>query len=371
LIAIGGGAFAKYAGVIYSHIDSNTATSDLGYGALGGGLMTQQPYLYTSTISRNAVVIHAGSSTGGTGNVGAGGGLIAENGGTLQSSTISGNRMTCTSANLTSYNTACVGAGVVNSYSGSGGSGYPFAVYDSTISGNATTCSSGGALCLAGGMDSKYEMNIAQSTISGNSAQIGAALMLKYAGKGGVSIYNTTIAANSAADTGGGIYEYTGGRIAPTSTPPAPITLVSSIVANNSTAGAPDDIYLSDTQSLTISGASNLVMAASPSITLPGGTLGADPLLGSLANNGGPTLTMGLLAGSPALGVGINPNGYTNDQRGTGFPRTVGGLTDIGAFQGTVAAPAAKIPAPTLSTWGLGLLAGLLGLFGWRRRHTA
>jgi hypothetical protein len=108
-------------------------------------------------------------------------------------------------------------------------------------------------------------------------------------------------------------------------------------------------------------------MAASANITLPGGTLSADPLLGPLANNGGPTLTMGLLAGSPALGVGSNPNDYTYDQRGPGFPRTVGGLTDIGAFQGTVAAPAAKIPAPTLSTWGLGLLAALFGWLGWRR----
>jgi hypothetical protein len=90
-------------------------------------------------------------------------------------------------------------------------------------------------------------------------------------------------------------------------------------------------------------------------------------MLGPLANNGGPTLTMGLLAGSPALGAGSNPNEYTNDQRGPGFPRVVNGSVDIGAFQGTVAAPTPPVPAPALSAWALGLLAGLLGWLGWRR----
>ncbi|MGH8091298.1 MAG: IPTL-CTERM sorting domain-containing protein, partial [Rudaea sp.] len=129
--------------------------------------------------------------------------------------------------------------------------------------------------------------------------------------------------------------------------------------------------YLRGSYTLTIAGTNDLVMAATPNITLPGATLSADPLLGPLANNGGATLTMGLLAGSPALGVGINPNAYANDQRGPGFPRTVGGLTDIGAFQGTVAAAAAKIPAPTLSIWGLGLLATLFGWLGLRRARSA
>ncbi|HSN01226.1 MAG TPA: IPTL-CTERM sorting domain-containing protein, partial [Rudaea sp.] len=55
------------------------------------------------------------------------------------------------------------------------------------------------------------------------------------------------------------------------------------------------------------------------------------------------------------------------DQRGTGFPRVVGAASDIGAFEGTVARP---VPAPALSEWALGLLAGLLGWLGWRRTRT-
>jgi hypothetical protein len=62
-----------------------------------------------------------------------------------------------------------------------------------------------------------------------------------------------------------------------------------------------------------------------------GNLVGVDPRLGPLADNGGPTLTHALLAGSPALGAGANPLGLTTDQRG--LPRTVFGRPDIGAFE--------------------------------------
>nr|MDQ3746650.1 Ig-like domain-containing protein [Acidobacteriota bacterium] len=69
------------------------------------------------------------------------------------------------------------------------------------------------------------------------------------------------------------------------------------------------------------------------------GTSGSplDPLLGPLADNGGPTFTHALLAGSPALDSGDNSlardasgNALTTDQRGAGrFAATV----DIGAYE--------------------------------------
>src|SRR5205823_15034975 len=65
--------------------------------------------------------------------------------------------------------------------------------------------------------------------------------------------------------------------------------------------------------------------------------VGVDPRLGPLANNGGPTQTMALLPGSPALNAGSNaliPAGVTTDQRGSGFARVwAGGTVDIGAFE--------------------------------------
>jgi uncharacterized repeat protein (TIGR01451 family) len=57
-----------------------------------------------------------------------------------------------------------------------------------------------------------------------------------------------------------------------------------------------------------------------------------DPLLAPLGDYGGPTETVGLLPGSPAIGAGIAVPGITTDQRGA--PR--GSVVDIGAFQATV-----------------------------------
>jgi hypothetical protein len=54
-----------------------------------------------------------------------------------------------------------------------------------------------------------------------------------------------------------------------------------------------------------------------------------NPLLGPLANYGGPTLTMALLPGSPAIDAGSSAYGGSTDQRGK--PRV--GATDIGAFE--------------------------------------
>jgi hypothetical protein len=63
----------------------------------------------------------------------------------------------------------------------------------------------------------------------------------------------------------------------------------------------------------------------------------ADPMLGPLADNGGPTMTHALLAGSPAIDAGPNPVptfvGNEFDQRGVGFARIAFGVADAGAFE--------------------------------------
>src|SRR5262249_42690276 len=64
----------------------------------------------------------------------------------------------------------------------------------------------------------------------------------------------------------------------------------------------------------------------------------ADPKLGPLGSNGGPTYTHALLPGSPAIDAGDNALGVDNmgqflttDQRGAA--RVVNGTVDIGAFE--------------------------------------
>jgi hypothetical protein len=61
----------------------------------------------------------------------------------------------------------------------------------------------------------------------------------------------------------------------------------------------------------------------------------ADPKLGPLQDNGGPTDTFALLAGSAAVDAATAPGCLAVDQRGV--PRPVGGACDAGAFEGVVA----------------------------------
>jgi hypothetical protein len=59
--------------------------------------------------------------------------------------------------------------------------------------------------------------------------------------------------------------------------------------------------------------------------------LGVDPKLGPLQDNGGPTWTHALLAGSPAIDAGDSAGAPAQDERGV--PRPQGGGVDIGAFE--------------------------------------
>jgi hypothetical protein len=188
-----------------------------------------------------------------------------------------------------------------------------------------------------------------------------------YAGVGGgvftlydaVSIGNSTIAGNYSYHSGGGAYTVLG-----------PLDLQSTIIASN-TSGDTSNADFGYYGGYTPTGANNLIVSSV--FTVPSGTLTADPQLQPLANNGGLTQTMALLAGSPAIDKGNNLAGLATDQRGTGFARVGGASADIGAFELQVAAGEQKIPAPTLSVWAQWLLAGALGLLGMggflRRRH--
>jgi hypothetical protein len=52
-----------------------------------------------------------------------------------------------------------------------------------------------------------------------------------------------------------------------------------------------------------------------------------------LADNGGPTWTMALASGSPAIDTGANPLALDTDQRGEGYVRVFGAAADIGAYE--------------------------------------
>ena len=75
-----------------------------------------------------------------------------------------------------------------------------------------------------------------------------------------------------------------------------------------------------------------------------------NPLLGPLANNGGETDTMALLANSPAINAGLLARCPTVDQRG--FPRPQLGGCDVGAFEAQPAPPPVAVLKPTIKRSG-------------------
>jgi hypothetical protein len=209
----------------------------------------------------------------------AGGGIL--NLGTLEvnNSTISGNRAGTFSGGIHNVGT--------------------LEVNNSTISGNR-------AGTFSGGIHNVGTLTVNSSTISGNSAGTDNG-GIGNASAGTLTVNNSTISGNSANNNGGGIGN---GSTA---------TLNNTIVANNeggNCAGLPvtDD-------------GGNLEWPGNDC----GFALSADPLLGPLADNGGPTQTHALQPDSPAIDAAVECPPPATDQRGVSRPQ--GDACDIGSFE--------------------------------------
>jgi hypothetical protein len=189
----------------------------------------------------------------------------------------------------------------------------------STVSGNTATGEGGGIRNRTGGV-----MTVTNSTVSGNvSAGDGGGIMTA----GTLGLVNTTVTANTAGGGGQG-----GGGLAIVGS----AEIATSIVANNTdTSGAAADC----SGSLTSLG--NVLIRDLTGCSLTGGGTttisGIDPRLGPLADNGGPTKTHALLAGSPAIDAGDNALCPPEDQRGAARPTDGNGtgiaVCDLGAFE--------------------------------------
>lgn len=207
-------------------------------------------------------------------------------------------------------------------YKGSG----TLTVTHSTISGNSSAN-------FGGGFSFNYPtVVLVDSTISGNTAGgDGGGFYGRTAS--GLTVNNSTISDNTSGFEGGGFFlnrTYA--------------TLTNSIVANNAAPSGAE--FFGATQSAIPSNvaASYNLIKGSYSFNPSGGGLsgtenifGQDPELGPLTNNGGPTQTRALLAGSPAIDKGDNSTCETTDQRGV--PRPYDGdqsgtaTCDMGAFE--------------------------------------
>jgi hypothetical protein len=224
-------------------------------------------------------------------------------------------------------NTGTMGASWPHNYwSGYGGGIYnngAVVFTNSAITGNDAGEAGGGAYNDAG------ELSVTNSTIAGNQvygAWGGGGGI--YNGSGTVILAGSTLAGNQTrswlwpAHAGGGVFNGSG-----------LVSLSSSIVASNSAPAGPGQDVSGTTDSL---GRNLISHTAGSSGWVVTGLGDVDPVLGPLQNNGGPTMTMALLPGSPAIDAGSNeliPAGVMYDQRGPGFQRIVNGTVDIGAFE--------------------------------------
>jgi hypothetical protein len=134
-----------------------------------------------------------------------------------------------------------------------------------------------------------------------------------------VTVENSTLSGNSASYSGGGMYASEDR-----------VELTNALIAGNTSSQGPDYYGVLDAGS-----SHNIIGDGTGMYGISNGDANGNlvgvtkPLLGPLGNYGGPTQTMALLPGSPAIDVGASAGAPATDQRG--LPRS--GTPDIGAYE--------------------------------------
>ena len=180
-----------------------------------------------------------------------------------------------------------------------------------------------------GGAIANFEasLEITDSAIYGNSANYSGAIDNSVAG---LSLINTTVYGNTGASEtifmeGNSYLNMFSSTVAANHGNALFVRAIQSgEIANvslaNSIISAPDEhcrvIEENDGSASIISRGNNIAGDDSCNLTEPGDLPNTDPLLGPLADNGGPTPTAALLENSPALDAGSDFGCVLNDQRG-------------------------------------------------------
>ena len=359
-------------------VTDTTLRDNIGGGISNAGTLT----VSNSTLSGNSAVVGGGIDNGGTltvTNTILSGNSAQQYGGGIynEANATDAGGASVTGSTLTSNTAVLDGGGGI--YNGSGGT---MAVTDSTLFGNSAFGGGGGiyndhadsfnltsstleansAYSQGGGIYNDGTFAVTDSTLSGNLVNNGGGGGIFNQG-GVTTVTHGTLSGNRAFTVGGGIDNFSGST-----------TLVATIVANSGTgldcAGNSAPLVTNGGYNLDDDGACGF-SGTSLSHTLAG----LDP--GGLKSNGGPTQTIALEPGSPAIDHTTNSTLCTgSDQRGT--MRTT--PCDIGAYQttptttttttttttGPTTTTTTPIPAPTTSpafAQGYDLVAADGGIF--------
>jgi fibronectin-binding autotransporter adhesin len=385
----GGSGAASGGGIVYvpglsggtlsissSTINNNRASASASLGAPasveGGGLRASGGNVARVTVNRSTFLGNEARASGSLNtSTGQGGAIFAEtaDGLTLTSTRVAGSLLSVSSS---SPDTAeGDGGGVFIDQAAAGG----LKLSKSTVDGNRILTSSAGGLAtgVGGGIDSGNAVTADRSTVSRNSIKSTTAAPAVAAGQGGGleldsspnAITNSTITGNAigltslnsggtANGNGGGI-DSSSGRTSFLDVTVARNTLAGSATSGNLAGGGlfadaeSTSLLKATILALDTAGGGDSDLACNGTMTSKGHNLiqkikgcsfatastdkiGANPKLGTLANNGGPTQTLALLSGSPALdAVPITACAVKIDQRGVKRPQGPG--CDIGAFE--------------------------------------
>jgi hypothetical protein len=314
-------------------ITANTSIDGGSKITLSGGNSTQVFHVNSGvSLAVSNLTVANGWSPGGVGGVSSYG-IV-----TITNSTFSGNSGDWGGA-IGNYGTLTVNGSTFSGNSAMPAGGAIFNYYatvtitGSTFSGNSAW--SGGAIGNYGG-----SLAITNSTFSGNSASSsgwgGGGAIYTYAG-GTMTVTNSTFSGNSAVQSGGAINVASDGGAT---------VLRNSIVANSTSGG--------NCSGTITNGGNNIEDGITCGWASNNDSMSnADPKLAALADNGGPTYTMALLAGSPALGAANPSYCPATDQRGVMRPQPAGTICDIGAYESNLnSIPTLNSISPSSATAG-------------------
>jgi len=342
--------------------------------AEGGGLWNSA--VGTLTIDGTAILINRANGN----DADQGGGGLFNDGGTLtvHNALIRGNIVDGTSGS---------GGGILNNQG-------TLAVYDSTIAGNQSNRAGGGIEDNAGVMSHLERVRLLKNSTGAAPGNGGA---LHITGAGTVEVIDSTIAENSATAEGGGLWNSAVGTLTVTGTTlnnntttassndgeaatqgggalfndGGTLTIGNSTLVGNSASNRNGGGLLNAAGNTTVvnvtiaQNADSGITAATGTVTLANtlvafhdidcvgaiatngtpnldsdgscnASITADPMLGMPANNGGPSATLALLAGSAAIDAGDNASCAATpimgvDQRGVSRPQGV--ACDLGAYE--------------------------------------
>lgn len=231
----------------------------------------------------------------------------------------------------------------------------------STLSENQAVDGGGGVYLVDG------NLQLRESTVTGNFAgSTGGGIH----STGDLTIYNSTISGNNTDGTGGGVYQTVGlggwqtGVVSVSASvadsvfrpdTPNELTIVNSTITGNHAAESAGGIFSSaetfELANSIVAGNSAASHAQISGVYSSGINIIQDSIEGLidpvLRDNGGPTKTHALLPGSSARNAGDNAAaidaGLIHDQRGTGYERIYDGTVDIGAVEFQSQVPTTQI----------------------------